>query len=702
MKKFIVILSLLLLAGVASAQPTQINGNQIKDQAITNAKINNAAAIHYSKINFTGIPPSVLGLEAPLTFNAPLTKIGLTVSLSPVNVPLGGTGLTTVAAGLIPFGNTVNSLNTSPDFQYDNANDKLSLVNLKVSGGSPSAGFVLTATDGDGNLAYTDPVAIIPTNTIIPVNEMVVGTGTSITSYPALTFDGSHFLFNNSVTYAIEDSGPTRNNISSNSTVNTDVYEYPNLYVLNGEFNSTIEGSSLVSSYGVASLRSTVTINKPTLYGWGLDSLITVSKPMTNAYPVIGITSITAGGTITNAYGLVGRVAGDGGDITNAYGVAALQPILSAAGTISKAAALMVGPPSSIPGSPIYATDQTWALIGTRTIPAGNWAIYSASAYPSYFTGIIESTGFKLATGAAVGKVFVSDASGNGSWSATPTVSAVDFAIAGATGAERRLTWNNTDGTLDLGLKGGATTLQLGQETLLRVYNNTGSPLSDGQVVYVTGSQGSSRVTVGLAKADSLSTLEHTVGIVTEPIGTNDEGFITTYGFVRGFDTNALTEGAIVYVSPTVAGGLTTTKPAPPNIALPVGVCIRKNASTGILGVAVERVEEYGHTLYVQQVTTTKAPATTEISNVFTNEGDADGATINLPTASAGLTYTVYVQTAQTFTITAAAGDTIRIDGSVTAAAGSISSNVVGSSITLVAINATEWVALSTVGTWVF
>jgi hypothetical protein len=104
----------------------------------------------------------------------------------------------------------------------------------------------------------------------------------------------------------------------------------------------------------------------------------------------------------------------------------------------------------------------------------------------------------------------------------------------------------------------------------------------------------------------------------------------------------------------------------------------------------------------IEAVTTTKSPSAAESREVYTNEGDADGAVITLPTAAAGLEYTFVVQAAQTLTITAGAGDTIGIAGSVTAAAGSISSNVVRSSVTLLAVNATEWVATSAVGTWSF
>jgi hypothetical protein len=103
----------------------------------------------------------------------------------------------------------------------------------------------------------------------------------------------------------------------------------------------------------------------------------------------------------------------------------------------------------------------------------------------------------------------------------------------------------------------------------------------------------------------------------------------------------------------------------------------------------------------VTAVTTTATPDGTNSNIVYTNEGDADGATVTLPTAVKGLTFTFYVQTAQTLTVTANTGDTIRVSSNVTAAAGSITSNVVGSSLTLVAINSVEWVAVSALGTWV-
>jgi hypothetical protein len=84
----------------------------------------------------------------------------------------------------------------------------------------------------------------------------------------------------------------------------------------------------------------------------------------------------------------------------------------------------------------------------------------------------------------------------------------------------------------------------------------------------------------------------------------------------------------------------------------------------------------------------------------FTNEGAGGTVNFTLPTAAARKEYTFYIQAAQTLTVTANTGDTIRLAGSVSASAGNVSANVVGNLVRLVCINATEWVAESIIGTW--
>lgn len=190
------------------------------------------------------------------------------------------------------------------------------------------------------------------------------------------------------------------------------------------------------------------------------------------------------------------------------------------------------------------------------------------------------------------GLVSTAEASYVLSQSKTNLINAVDYldfnlqqtGIAGAVG---RFVWNDTDGTLDLGLKGGNVTLQLGQEIVQPVTNKTGTTLVDMEVVYVTGAQGN-RMTVGRALADSDLTSAAILGVVTEHIADNQTGFVTTEGMVRNVDTSGFAEGAVLYLSPTVAGVITSTKPVAPQHTVMVGYCVRSHASVGSIYVKVQ------------------------------------------------------------------------------------------------------------------
>lgn len=90
-----------------------------------------------------------------------------------------------------------------------------------------------------------------------------------------------------------------------------------------------------------------------------------------------------------------------------------------------------------------------------------------------------------------------------------------------------------------------------------------------------------------------------------------------------------------------------------------------------------------------------------ESSAVLTNEGVSAKNYHTLPAAAAGLQFTFYCHDTDGIRIVAAGDDTIRLAASVSIAAGYVESTTIGSAITLVAINATQWVATSIVLTWV-
>lgn len=88
------------------------------------------------------------------------------------------------------------------------------------------------------------------------------------------------------------------------------------------------------------------------------------------------------------------------------------------------------------------------------------------------------------------------------------------------------------------------------------------------------------------------------------------------------------------------------------------------------------------------------------IHKVHTNEGATAKIELTLPTAAAGLDYEFVVQDADGLKIIAGADDTIRVAAGETPAAGYIECTTIGNTVRLVAINATEWIAISYVGTW--
>ena len=110
--------------------------------------------------------------------------------------------------------------------------------------------------------------------------------------------------------------------------------------------------------------------------------------------------------------------------------------------------------------------------------------------------------------------------------------------------------------------------LQVGQEEYIRIRNNTGSTISNGKAVYITGAQGQ-HTTVDLATASGELQSE-AVGIATHDIENNSFGYITTFGLVRGINTNAFSEGDELFVSVT-DGELTNVSPIAPNYKTSVG-----------------------------------------------------------------------------------------------------------------------------------
>jgi len=101
-------------------------------------------------------------------------------------------------------------------------------------------------------------------------------------------------------------------------------------------------------------------------------------------------------------------------------------------------------------------------------------------------------------------------------------------------------------------------TLNLGQEEIIRVLNNSGAVIPNATPVYVTGASGG-LPTIDLAQANLYSTAS-VPGVTTHEILNGEEGFITHAGTTGG-DFSTFAVGDLLYVSETVAGEMVTVAP---------------------------------------------------------------------------------------------------------------------------------------------
>jgi len=191
--------------------------------------------------------------------------------------------------------------------------------------------------------------------------------------------------------------------------------------------------------------------------------------------------------------------------------------------------------------------------------------------------------------------------------------------------------YNDADGTLDLKLKGGNVTLQIGQESVIRVVNKTATNITlleaNYQAVRITGAQGQ-RMKVDLAQATTDPLSAETIGLVTETIANNQEGFVTTSGLVRGINTTGSlqsetwADGDILYLSPTVAGRITKVKPSAPNHLIIIGYVVHAHITQGSIFVKVDNGYELDelHNVKITTAANNNVLAYTSATDIWENK----------------------------------------------------------------------------------
>src|SRR5210317_469697 len=120
-------------------------------------------------------------------------------------------------------------------------------------------------------------------------------------------------------------------------------------------------------------------------------------------------------------------------------------------------------------------------------------------------------------------------------------------------------------------------------QTIVQVKNTSGAPMTRGQAVHVTGSNGNNTFEVELADASDPTKMP-SIGIVYEDIPINGQGAVVTFGRANGISgISGYTNGDTLYVASGTPGGLTNVKPYGVDLDLIQNVGVVVNHSSGVM-----------------------------------------------------------------------------------------------------------------------
>ena len=190
-------------------------------------------------------------------------------------------------------------------------------------------------------------------------------------------------------------------------------------------------------------------------------------------------------------------------------------------------------------------------------------------------------------------------------------------------------------------------TVNIGQESLIRIYNQTGVQINNGQVLHITGATGGIP-TVALANASKLGvtfteSLAQSSGIATHNIPNGEYGFMTNFGIVRDLNTSGFTVGDELYLSDTIDGGI-TNDPNSINFTSRVstlGWCLSSDPVNGKIYVKIEN-ENPLQSLTQQEVNVLLGNTVSTGTYFYTGATTASTTTINVSPMRGWIVYNTY------------------------------------------------------------
>jgi hypothetical protein len=184
--------------------------------------------------------------------------------------------------------------------------------------------------------------------------------------------------------------------------------------------------------------------------------------------------------------------------------------------------------------------------------------------------------------GGLTGDILVkaSDQNHHSEWTDEPIVDKLRFDLTAAEDpGTGEMAWNVDEGTVALGKNG--LDHYIGQDNLVMCRNNSNvDEIAKGTGVMFAGTLGASgRLKVAPMIADGSVPGYLFFGVTAQAISPASDGYVVTFGKIRGINTELYPEGSILWCSPTTPGGFVTTEPQAPSLKLSVAAVVSRKSN---------------------------------------------------------------------------------------------------------------------------
>ena len=161
--------------------------------------------------------------------------------------------------------------------------------------------------------------------------------------------------------------------------------------------------------------------------------------------------------------------------------------------------------------------------------------------------------------------------------------------------------FDDPTGTTDQYIRGDGslatfpTSINQANSLVTTVFNKSGALIPKFSVVYISGGQGD-LPTISLAQANNEANSSQTYGVVYADIANMQSGQVIVAGALTGVNTDQFNptapsgdvNGVALYLSPTIAGAVTTVKPSAPNHMVYVATIVRTHQTQGVIEVRIQ------------------------------------------------------------------------------------------------------------------